>query len=96
MRPGAYRLRKRMVAAAACAWRAFAARNPAAEVHSPRSTDFRSVRSAASSATSFSSPLRRFRCLAVVDRRRFARGISNVSIAQTQWELGSCSIESAR
>lgn len=89
----AYALRKRRrVAAAERAWRAFAARNPATVVHSPRSTDFASLCATASNTTSCASRLRCFRLGTVVDPGRFARGISSVSIAHAQHGGGFSSI----
>jgi hypothetical protein len=84
--------KRRRVAVAERAWRAFDARNPVTVVHSPRSTDFTSLRSPASNTTSCASRPRCFRRLAVVDPGRFARGISSVSIAYAQHGVGSCSI----
>jgi hypothetical protein len=84
--------RRRRVAVAERAWRAFAARNPATVVHSPRSTDFTSLRSPASNTRSCSSRPRCFRRVPVVDPGRFARGIWSDSIAHTQHGAGSSSI----
>jgi len=89
----AYALRKRRrVAVAERAWRAFATRNPATVLHSPRSTDFTSVRSPASNTRSCASRLRCLRRVAVVDSGRLTRGISSVSIAHAQHGVGSSSI----
>ncbi len=64
----AYALRRRRrVAVAERAWRACAGRNPATVVHSPRSTDFTSLRSPASNTSSCASRPRCLRQLAVVD-----------------------------
>lgn len=90
---GAHALRRRRrVAVAERAWQAFADRNPATVVHSPRSTDFTNLCSAASNTTSCASRLRCFRLVPVVDPGRFARGISSVSIAHAQHGVGSSSI----
>jgi hypothetical protein len=61
-------LRKRRVAVAERAWRAFAARNPSTVVHLQQSTEFMSLRSPTSTATSCASRRRCFRRLALVDQ----------------------------